>query len=552
MQLRFYQRESIDAIYNYFNAGNKGNPVIALQTGLGKSVVLGGAVCEIMYQYPSQRLIMATHVKELVEQNAKKLTKMWASAPIGIYSAGLKQKDAHAPIVYGSIQSMANNPAAFGHRDLMFVDECQLVGDKANSQYISFIGGLAEINPHIKIIGLSATPYRMKMGMITEGGIFTDVIYDTTNLEGWTRMIAEGFLCPPVSKVTDEWLSAEGVRKVDGDFNIKQLQDAVDTSEKTFKCCVESIEKCYDRHSILVFATGIEHAEHVAETLNALGQNAAYVHSKMKGADRDRVIEDFKQGKIRWLVNNGILTTGFDHPPLDAIIMLRPTLSVGLWVQMVGRGTRPYDFRMLDQYVKGFEYVKQNCLILDFARNTDRLGAVNQPVPPRKKGESTGDAPVKICPNPACKMYNHASARYCGGEPFPTFSGCGYEFIYDPNDRLYHHASEKPILVSDLPELEMMKVTKVLYSVHNKENMPPSMKVTYICGVKSFTEYICLQHSGMAQRKAFAWWTQRTGYTGDQMPTTAQAVNYSSHLPIPNRIKVWTNKKYPEIMSYEF
>ncbi|HCH8285065.1 TPA: DEAD/DEAH box helicase family protein, partial [Salmonella enterica] len=93
MQLRFYQRESIDAIYNYFNAGNKGNPVIALQTGLGKSVVLGGAVCEIMYQYPSQRLIMATHVKELVEQNAKKLTKMWASAPIGIYSAGLKQKD---------------------------------------------------------------------------------------------------------------------------------------------------------------------------------------------------------------------------------------------------------------------------------------------------------------------------------------------------------------------------------------------------------------------------------------------------------------------------
>ncbi|HCH8772117.1 TPA: DEAD/DEAH box helicase family protein, partial [Salmonella enterica] len=178
MQLRFYQRESIDAIYNYFNAGNKGNPVIALQTGLGKSVVLGGAVCEIMYQYPSQRLIMATHVKELVEQNAKKLTKMWASAPIGIYSAGLKQKDAHAPIVYGSIQSMANNPAAFGHRDLMFVDECQLVGDKANSQYISFIGGLAEINPHIKIIGLSATPYRMKMGMITEGGIFTDVIYD--------------------------------------------------------------------------------------------------------------------------------------------------------------------------------------------------------------------------------------------------------------------------------------------------------------------------------------------------------------------------------------
>ncbi|CUS06487.1 putative helicase [Acinetobacter phage Loki] len=550
MQLRFYQRESIDAIYNYFDSGKKGNPVIALQTGLGKSVVLGGAVCEIMHRFPTQRLIMATHVKELVEQNASKLNKMWASAPIGIYSAGLKQKESYAPIVFGSIQSMANNPELFGHRDLLFVDECQLVGDKANSQYVSFIAALKSVNPHIKTIGLSATPYRMGMGMLTDGEIFTDVIYDTTNINGWSRMIAEGYLCPPVSKATSEYLGTDGVRKQDGDYNLKQLQNAVDTSEKTFKCCVESIEKCYDRHSILVFATGIEHAEHVAQTLNALGQNAAFVHSKMKDADRDRVIKDFKEGRIRWLVNNGILTTGFDHPPLDAIIMLRPTLSVGLWVQMVGRGTRPYDFRMLDQYVKGFEYVKQNCLILDFARNTDRLGAVNDPIKPRKKGEAKGDAPVKICPK--CGTYNHASARYCGGEPFPTFGGCGLEFIYDPNDKLYHHASEKPILVSDLPIVEMMKVTKVLYSAHNKKDMPPSMKVTYICGIKQFTEYVCLEHSGIAQKKAFKWWTQRTGYEGDQMPTTAQAVNYSSNLPMPNRIKVWTNKQYPEIMSYEF
>lgn len=230
--------------------------------------------------------------------------------------------------------------------------------------------------------------------------------------------------------------------------------------------------------------------------------------------------------------------------------MLRPTLSVGLWVQMVGRGTRPYDFRMLDQYVKGFKYVKQNCLILDFARNTDRLGAVNDPIKPRKKGEAKGDAPVKICPK--CRTYNHASARYCGGEPFQSFAGCGLEFIYDFNDKLYHHASEKPILVSDLPVVEMMKVTKVLYSVHNKINMPPSMKVTYICGIKQFTEYICFEHTGSVRKRAFKWWTQRTGYEGDQMPTTGQAVNYSSNLPIPSRIKVWVNKQYPEIMSYEF
>lgn len=550
MEFRWYQREAVDSIYNYFESGNTGNPVIALQTGLGKSVVIGGAVCEIMHRYPGQRLIMGTHVKELVEQNASKLIKMWGNAPLGIYSAGLNKKQAHAPIVYGSIQSMAQNPDQFGHRDLIFVDECQLVSEKKNSQYGVFFERMREINPFVKFIGLSATPYRMKMGMITDGGVFTDVIYDTTDMAGWSRMLADGYLCPPVSKPTRETLDVEGVRVLGGDYNEAELAAKIDTSEKTFKCCVESIEQCFGRNSILVFATGIKHAEHIAQTLNALGESATFVHSKMKESERDQRISDFRAGKYRWMVNNGILTTGFDHPPLDAIVVLRPTMSVGLWVQMVGRGVRPYDYRLLDQYIKGFEYVKNNCLIVDFARNTDKLGPVNDPVKPRKKGEASGPAPVKICDK--CGIHNHASARYCGGQPFPTFSGCGFEFVFDPNKNIYQSASEKPILANDLPELEYFKVSKVLYSIYNKKDMPPSMKVTYICGVKSFVEYICLQHDGFAKRKAFQWWTQRTGYKGDQMPTTAQAVNYSSNLPIPNRIKVWTNKKYPEIMSYEF
>ena len=550
MQLRWYQSEAIDAIYMYFQNGGRGNPVVALQTGLGKSVVIAKFIEYAIKSFSDQRIMMLVDSMELVEQNANKIKECWPNAPVGINCDGLNKRDFHNAIICGSIGSVVGEIEQFGHRDLLIVDECQMVSDNENSMYLTVIAALKKINPALKVIGLSATPFRMKMGMVIDGGIFTDVVYDITDMAGWARMIADGFLCPPVAKRTDTKIDVSKVRLQGGEFNQRQLEEAVDTSEITYKACVEMAEKGYDRWSWLIFATGIKHTEHVCETLNAIGINATFVHSKIKKKERKQRIADFKAGKYRAMVNNGILTKGFDHPPVDLIGVLRPTMSVGLWIQIVGRGTRPYDWWNEYQYINGFNFTKVNCLILDFAGNTRRLGPVNDPRLPKKKGEAKGDAPVKECPK--CECFNHASARYCGGVPYPTPAGCGTEFIYEPDSKLSKTASDLEILKNDLPQLEYFDVKKVLYTLHRKENSPDIMKVSYICGVKSYNEFVCLDHSGYAAKRAKEWWTMRTGYKGDEFPTSQQAIEYSPNLPIPSRIKVWVNKKYPEIMNYEF
>uniref|UniRef100_A0AAU6W1G7 DNA/RNA helicase protein n=1 Tax=Pseudomonas phage Pavpe01 TaxID=3138545 RepID=A0AAU6W1G7_9VIRU len=549
MQFRWYQDEAINSIHDYFVGGGDGNPVVALPTGTGKSVVIGGFTQRVFETWPWQRFLVLTHVKELIEQNANKLSQIWPAAPIGVYSAGLRAKDTAQPIIFGGVGSVVNNVAAFGHRDLVLIDECHLLSNNDSSMYQKIISHLKLINPYVKVVGFTATPYRMKHGMITDDGLFTDICYDMTDIEGFNRLLAEGFLCPPISKPTHTEFDVSSVGMHGGEFAQGQLERAVDVSEITYKCVAEMVEKGHDRHSWLVFASGISHAEHVAETLQAFGINAAAVHSKLPTAVRDERIAAFKAGKLRCIVNNGVLTTGFDHPPVDLIAVMRPTMSPGLWVQMLGRGTRPYNWMNpgdVDPFA--FPYVKYNCLVLDFAGNTRRLGPINDPVIPKKPGKGGGDAPVRICDN--CGCYNHASARWCGGSPFPTPSGCGHEFTFEP--KLFAGASDAPLLRSDQPEVEYFDVQKVIYSLHQKEGSPDMMKVSYFCGIRMFKEFVCLEHNGFAGKRARDWWRSRTGYDGDQFPTAIQAVDWSHNLRIPAKVRVWVNKKYPEILSYEY
>ena len=160
----------------------------------------------------------------------------------------------------------------------------------------------------------------------------------------------------------------------------------------------------------------------------------------------------------------------------------------------------------------------------------------------------TGDAPVKICDNRGC--YNHASARYCGGEPFPTPSGCGFEFKFAP--KLTPGSSDAPLMRLVQPEVNYFKVDKVVYALHRKTGSPDMMRVSYFCGLNMYREFVCFEHEGYAGKRARDWWRTRTGYNGDIFPTSQQAVDYAKNLKIPYRIRVWVNKKYPEILSYEF
>src|ERR1700744_5555813 len=135
---RWYQNEAIDSIYNYFINGGKGNPIIALPTASGKSIIPAVFIERVLNQWPNQRFLVITHVSVLITQNSDKMIEVWANAPLGIHSAGLKRRDVISPIIFGGIQSMIKVAEAFGHRDIIFVDECHLVSQEDDSQYLKF------------------------------------------------------------------------------------------------------------------------------------------------------------------------------------------------------------------------------------------------------------------------------------------------------------------------------------------------------------------------------------------------------------------------------
>jgi DNA repair protein RadD len=541
IQDRWYQTEAVDSIFNYFESGKRGNPVVALPTGTGKSIVIGKFIKRVFDNWPNQRVMMLTHVKELIEQNAEKLQMVWPTAPLGIHSAGLNSRDAILPIIFGGVQSVKptiakaiesssaipSNFLHFGWRDLVIVDECHLIGPNEDSMYQFVISELKKINPFLKVIGFTATPYRLKDGMITDkDSLFTDVCYDATSPESFNRLIEEGFLAPLIPKRTSFEIDVSNVGLYRGDFALSQLQNATDTDEVTYNAVREIVNLGHDRKSWLIFASGVENSEHIAAMLQQFGIEAAACHSKLKASENDKRIEDFKSGKLRALVNNNKLTTGFDHPGIDLIGMLRATLSPGLWVQMLGRGTRPcLPF-------------KENCLVLDFAGNTKRLGPINDPVKPRKAGKGGGEAPVRICE--VCNTYNHASARFC------IF--CNSEFSF--KTKLIASAGTEELIRRTDPQIERLPVTDVIYNLHQKNGSPPSIKVSYYSGFQAFNEWVCLEHPGYAGKIAREWWRQR--HDEEAPITTYQALEKVSQLRCPSHITVWVNKKHPEIQSVEF
>lgn len=530
MELRWYQEKAIDSIFEYFDSGNQGNPVVAMPTGTGKSLVIGGFLKRAKLMFPDERFMALTHVKELIDQNANKLQQMWDTAPMGIYSAGLNQRDTVMPIIFGGSASVVNCIEKFGKRGLLLVDECHLISPKAETTYQIIIEGLKQFNPALKVVGFTATPFRLGQGMITDGGIFTDICCDFTGVEPFNRFIEEGFLCPLYPRRTKTELDVSNVSVTAGEFNRNALQEAVDQHDVTYKALVELCEAGETRNSWLIFASGVEHAEHINTMLNSFGVKSAAIHSKISAKERDKLLKAYKYGEIRCLVNNNVLTTGFDHPPLDLIGMLRPTMSPGLWVQMLGRGTRPSP-----------ETNKTDCLVLDFAGNARRLGPINDPVIPRRKGKGGGDAPVRICDE--CGTYNHAAARFC--------ICCGMEFTF--REKIVATASTEELIRSDVPVIEHFNVGQVHYFLHQKIGQPNSIRVEYYCegGFHKFNEFICLEHSGYASKHARDWWRKR--FPGEYVPDTVQqALSVITQLKVPYRIKVHVNKKHPEILGHEF
>ena len=399
--LRDYQQRSIDMLYDWLR-NNEGNPCVVLPTGAGKSHIIAAMCKDALQSWPETRILMLTHQRELISQNASKLREHWPNAPIGIYSAGLGKREIGEPITFAGIQSVRNRSAEIGHVDLCVIDECHLVGHNQEGGYRKLLGELTAINPNLRVIGLTASPYRLGHGLITDKpAIFDDLIEPVSIKE----LVDRGYLSVLRSKFTSLQLNTDGVAKRGGDYVEADLQRAIDTDDNNHAAVSEIIKYGAGRKSWLIFCTGVEHSNHIANLLIANGITADCVVGSTPKAQRDQILEKFKAGKIQALTNCAVLTTGFDHPGVDLIAMLRPTMSPALYLQSAGRGMR---------IAPG----KADCLVLDFAGNVKTHGPITEIKPPKSKGDQTGNAPVKVCPN--CDEIIAAQCKVC--------PACAHEF----------------------------------------------------------------------------------------------------------------------------
>lgn len=557
---RQYQQWAIDALWDWMRKNPGKNPVIKMPTGVGKSVVIAGAVEWALRSFPVTRVMMITSSQDLIEQNHEKLLMAWPNAPVGVYSAGLNKRESNYSITYAGIGSVVNKEHLFGHIDIVFIDECDLVPLDSKSQFRKFIAGLRTFNPNVIIVGLTATDWRTGAGRITEvdNALFHGVAVDMCTVEAFNWFVAEGYLVPLTSKATTLEINTDGVSVVAGEYNKNELQLKVNKDEITYAALSEAMEKASGRRKWLVFSSGVEHAINVTLILNALGVEARCVHSK-DPKSRKPNIEWFRghtgEEHIA-LVNNDILTTGFDDPTIDLIIILRPTMSSRLWVQMLGRGTRPV-------YASGFDLLttegrlqaiamgpKQDCMVLDYARNILKLGPINDPVVPNKKKKGgPGPAPVKKCP--VCEEYCHASLKVCPGL---KADGTDCNHAFPENVKLHEYASQQAVMKqSEPPQIECMAVDAITYTKHEKAGTAPMMKVRYYCGIRSFDEYVCIEHpaGSFPHQKAVKWWRGRNRQGEVPVPSTLDmALHIAGNLQAPTHLSVWVNKKYPEITDY--
>lgn len=529
MELRYYQQDAITAAYSHLRTRDD-NPVIVIPTGGGKTPVIA-TICRDAVQQWGGRVLILAHVKELLEQAHDKLQTVCPDIEVGLYSAGLRSRQTKQPVIVAGIQSVYKRADQLGKFDLILIDEAHLIPLDGDGMYRQFLADMQVINPHVRCIGLTATPYRLKDGLICDPEHFLNhICYEV----GVRELIHQGFLCPLKGKGGVAKADLSNVHVRGGEWVADELEDAFNADEVVVAACREIAELCHDRRSILIFTCGVAHGQNVAYTLSQItGEECGFLCGDTSDAERADLLSQFKAGQLRWLVNVNVLTTGFDAPNVDAVALLRSTLSPGLYYQMVGRGFR-------------LSCDKSDCLVLDYGDNVTRHGPVDEiRVDNNRKGNaSKGEAPAKECP--VCH-----ELIACGYSICPE---CGYEFT--SSEARHEHTASNTGVLSEQFEDESVEVIDVSYSEHTKrgadEGTPKTLRVDYQIGIgERVSEWVCVEHAGWPRQKAEQWWAKRS--LTPCPDTAAEAVQWSGCLAMPDVITVrrWPGKQWPEIVSAE-
>ncbi|MCX2796412.1 DEAD/DEAH box helicase [Microbulbifer thermotolerans] len=355
--LRPYQQEAVDATLRHFRRSDE-PAVIVLPTGAGKSLVIAE-----LARLARRRVLVLTHVRELVEQNHGKYQSYGLTG--GIFSAGLKRRETRHQIIFASVQSVAANPELFRNEySLLIIDECHRVSGEEGSQYQQIITLLRRQNPSLKVLGLTATPYRLGLGWIyryhyrgfvrsEEDKPFVHCIYELP----LSYMINRGYLTRPqlIDAAVAQYDFSALPQNRFGEYAEADVNQLLSRHPRVTRGIIEQVvELAAERQAVMIFAATVEHAREITGYLPQ--QQTALITGETRQKERDLLIRRFKQRRLKYLVNVSVLTTGFDAPHVDFIAILRPTQSVSLYQQMVGRGLRLDDG-------------KKDCLVIDYAGN---------------------------------------------------------------------------------------------------------------------------------------------------------------------------------------
>jgi len=504
--LRPYQQEAVDAVYCHLRT-REDQPCLVLPTASGKTPIIA-TLCRDAVQRWGGRVLILAHVKELLQQAADKLRAICPE--VTIYSAGLKRRDTNQPVIVAGIQSVYQRACELDRFDLILVDEAHLLPPDGEGMYQTFLTDARKVNPNVRLIGLTATPYRLKSGMLCgPDNLLNTICYEV----GVKELIAQGFLCPLRTKAGRRKVDTSELHVRAGEFIGSEVESLMDTEELVDAACREIVEMTTERQSVLIFAASVAHAEHVQATIQRItGAECGLVTGKTPPAERDQTLARFKgepvaanlfgdtHSQLKYLVNVNVLTTGFDAPNVDCVVLLRPTNSPGLYYQMVGRG-----FRLHPD--------KTDCLVLDFGGNIVRHGPVDAIQIQERDGKTPGQAPGKECPQ--CRAVIHAAYSIC--------PDCGYTFPPPEQEKHDAHASDEGILTGQVIDTQY-DVSDVFYSVHTKrgadESVPKTMRITYQIGLNDFQcEWVCPEHGGWARQRFEQWWVRRSN---DPLPSSAQ------------------------------
>lgn len=502
MQLRDYQQSAVNHVYAYLKQ-ESGNPCVVIPTAGGKTPIIATIAHDVAVRWGGRCLILA-HVKELLEQAVDKLASIAPDLPVGVYSAGLKRRDTDHGVIVAGIQSVAKRAAEIGAVDLVLVDEAHLIKPDDEGRYRTFLSALKEINPKLRIVGFTATPYRTGSGYIYgEDRLFDDVCYEVYIKD----LVVRGYISKVVTRIPAHDIDMSAVRLTAGEFNAGQVSELYDSKGVVSNFVVDAVAKAQGRKSILVFCTSIEQAKNTVRMIkDQTGEEAGIVTGDTPALEREETLARFKRESsdlfgdvepLRWLVNVNVLTTGFDAPNIDCICLFRPTASPVLYVQMVGRGFRLYPD-------------KKDCLILDYGGNIRRFGPVDA-ITVDKKVNGKTKASVKTCPD--CESVISSRDTVC--------PECGHVFERKPRKPadLADEADDAGILSGEVTTYTY-DVDSVDYESHEKRNAEPgapkTLQVNYHVHTatgkdKVIKEWLCPEHSAKWLRDKFEeWWTDRT------------------------------------------